>query len=215
MSASRTAPLFHPDGPGRLRWRASVGILVDILPRRVVESELREIPQLTGNFRLGLPFGFSTDFRASGNVIGNQLALGVAWSHRIGDFSFSAVDHQGVWLGFVGVEGFDAKGWGLVNLPGLAIGVPMKNVRFSLLGEVIVTFAQHTTLGDASRTSRQGLGVAGTSATLTVENLLDAGGIVYFGAGLLRTAPGYQAWVAFSDENAKLPYPRFVGGYVF
>ena len=91
----------------------------------------------------------------------------------------------------------------------------MKNVRFSLLGELIVTFAQHTTLGDASKTSRQNAGVAGTSAMLTVENLLESGRVIYFGAGVLRTVPGYQAWVAFSDENAKLPYPRFVGGYVF
>ena len=103
FSASRAGPLFHPDGPGPLRWRASVGVLVDILPRRVVESEVREIPQLTGNFRLGLPHGFSTDIRASANVIGNQGALGVAWSHRLGDFSFSVLDHQGVWFGFVGL----------------------------------------------------------------------------------------------------------------
>jgi hypothetical protein len=213
--ASRQQPLFYPEGPEPLRWRVAVGAQLDILPRRVVEDELREIPELTATARLGLPAGFSVDLRASANVIANQAGLGVGWSHHVGPLSFGVVDHQGLWFGYVGTEGFDATGWGLVNFPGIQLGLPMGAVRFSLLGEAIFTFAQHTTLGDASRTSRQGAVLAGTSLTLTVENILDSGGIIYFGAALLRAQPDYQAWLAFSDDTTRLPYPRFFGGYAF
>lgn len=209
------ALLFYPESPRAFDWRIGAGLLVDVLPLRVVESEQRQIPQITAAFRLGLPAGLAADLRARAIVIQNQLELGVSWSFRIKALSLALHNHLGAWFGFVGFSGFDTSAWGLVETPGVSLGLPWRDVRFSLMGEALFTFAQHTTLGDATTTSRQGATFSGTAATLTVETLLDNAGVPYFGVGLLWTQPDYQAWLAFSDERARVIYPRFVGGYAF
>jgi hypothetical protein len=209
------ALLFYPDSPRALDWRVGAGLLVDVLPTRVVESEQRHIPQVTGTLRLGLPAGFATDLRIRAVVIQNQIEVGVAWSFRVAALSVALQNHLGPWFGYVGFEGFDASAWGLLETPGISVGLPWREVRFTLTGEAIVTFAQHTTLGDTTRTSRQGTTFSGTATTFTVETLLDSGGIPYFGVGILWTQPDYQAWLAFSDERARIIYPRFVAGYAF
>ncbi len=207
-------PLFHPDGPGAFQWRYAVGAQMDILPRRVVQSEQRQIPQITGNVRFGLPWGFSADARAAAIVINNQIEVGVAWAAHEGPIAVALQDHQGFWFGLIGAQGFDASGWGWTNKPGITIGVELGQVRFSLTGEFIYLFGQHVRLG-ADNIARGAVVMAGTSFTLAVENLLDSGGLWYFGLGLLRTSPNYQAWLAFSDERSRLPYPRLFGGYAF
>lgn len=206
--------LFHPDGPGEFQWRLAVGALIDVLPRRVVQSEQRQIPQLTANLRYGLPLGFSADARAAAVVINNQLELGVAWGSHQGPIAMSLHDHQGFWFGLIGAQGFDASGWGWINKPGLSVGFEWGRARFTVTGELIYVFGQHVRLG-ADNIARGAVVFAGESYSVTVENLLDSGRLWYFGLGLLRTSPNYQAWLAFSDVRSQLPYPRFFGGYAF
>ncbi len=208
-------PLFHPDGPGPFNLRVGVGALVDVLPTRVVQSEQRQIPQVTGEARFGLPRGFSLDARLSAIVISNELAIGPAWTFRAGIVSISVLDRQAFWYGYLGTSGFDATGWGYSNRPGLALGLAWRSERFSLTGELIYTFAQYAKLGDSQVVSRVQTKLAGAALTFVLESMLDAGGILYFGAGVLRTNVDYQAWIAFSEQRAMLPYPRFLGGYVF
>ncbi len=206
--------LFYPDGPGEFAWRLGVGALVDILPRRIVQSAQRQIPQVAVQARFGLPLGFSVDARMAAIVINNQLELGAGWTYHVGPLAISVQDHQGFWIGVLGVQGFDATGWGFLNKPSLSFGLPFGSVRFTLTGELIYTFGQRVRLG-ADTFARGQLVFAGTGLTLMVENLLDSGGLWYFGAGLFRTTPNYQAWLAFSDQRYVLPYPRLLGGYAF
>jgi hypothetical protein len=206
--------LFHPDGPGLWKSRLGVGAQIDMLPRRVVQSAGREVPQITGILRVGLPVGFSADLRAAAILINNQLELGVAWSTHAGPVALSVHDHQGFWFGLVGLQGFDSSGWGWINKPGFTAGMAMGSVRFSATFELIYTFGQHVRLGQ-DNIARGALLFAGESLGFTVENLLPRGGLWYFGVGLLRTSPNYEAWLAFSDERSRLPYPRFFGGYAF
>ena len=207
-------PLFYPDGPGEFAWRFGLGALVDVLPRRIVESAQRQVPHLTAHARFGLPAGFSLDARLAAILLSNQLEVGVAWTHRVGPVVLSIQDHQGLWVGFVGLQGFDATGWGFLNKPGLAVGLPMGAVRFTLAGEALYTFGQHVRLG-STNLARGELVFAGTGLTLTVENLLDSGHLWYFGVAVVRASPNYEAWLALSDERAHFPYPRFFGGYAF
>jgi hypothetical protein len=187
---------------------------IDVLPRRVVQSAGREVPQITAIARIGLPVGFSADLRAAAIVINNQLELGVAWTTHAGPVALAVHDHQGFWFGLVGLQGFDSSGWGWINKPGVTAGMEMGSVRFSVTAELIYTFGQHVRLG-SDNIARGALIFAGESLGFTVENLLARGGLWYFGVGLLRTSPNYEAWLAFSDERSRFPYPRFFGGYAF
>ncbi len=208
-------PLLHPDGPGRLRWRAGVGALFDVLPRRVVESEQRTVAQITASFRLGLPLGFSTDIRAAAIYVSNQVELGAAWGYRIKSFSFGVQDHGGIWFGAFGFTGFDASGWSVINEPGLSIGLDVLGSRFSLTSEALLAFARHTTLGDASKTVGKGAPFAGIATTLVVESFFLKTSEIYYGVGLLWAQPQYEAWIAFSDLRARVWYPRVLAGYAF
>ena len=211
----RPALLHYPESPGAFDWRAGAGVLVDVLPTRVVESEQRQIPQITGALRLGLPANFSASVRARAIVISNQLELGAGWSAHVGPVSVALQNHVGAWFGAVGVDGFDATAWGLLETPGVSVGIPWRDLRLSLTEEAVISFSQHTTLGDATTASRRAVTFSGTASTLVVETLLRGGGAPWFGFGLLWTQPDYQAWLAFSDERARILYPRFVAGYGF
>ncbi len=104
-------PLFHPDGPGSGRLRVGVGILMDVLPKRVVESEQRQFPQVTTHARLGGPFGFSASARLAAIVIKNEIDLGLVWSHTFGPISLGLSEHVGFSYGVLAVQGFDATSW--------------------------------------------------------------------------------------------------------
>jgi hypothetical protein len=190
-------------------------VLVDVLPLRVVESEMRQFPQVTADVRLGLPKGFSVDMRAHAIVINNQLELGVTYAFKAGPVWAGVTNHVGYWLGVASVDGFDALGTGWVETPGLVIGAPMKHVRFTLSTEFIVTFGQTIALGSGGASARQKTAFAGTATTLTIETMLDGGGDIFFGVGALYALPDYQAWIAFSDDRARILYPRLFGGYAF
>lgn len=215
VDASPKGPLLHPDGPGRYRVRAAVGALLDILPRKVAESEARTIPQLTAALRVGLPAGLSADVRAKAVYVSNQVELGLGWSFRRGDLSVGALFHGGVWFGALGFEGFDAFGWGGVVEPGFALGYSLERTHIALTSEAIVTFAQHTRLGDAETVGKQRVSLAGLANTLTVEVPIGPTMAVYGGFGILWTLPDYQAWIAFSDSTTHYAYPRFIAGITF
>lgn len=207
--------LVYPASPAPWAWRLGAGALVDMLPARAVESEQRQIPLVTAALRVGLPAGFSAGLRLRALIIQNQLEAGVAWGLRTRHLAFGIHNHFGPWFGVVGVEGFDTTAWGLVETPGVTVGVPWQDVRFSLTEEVIFELAQHTRLGDATQASRDAVVFAGTATSLTVETILAGGGVPYFGLGLLWTQPDHQLWLAFSDERARVIYPRFFAGYAF
>jgi hypothetical protein len=214
LPAGHRSALFYPDGPGVFAWRIGVGALVDVLPRSVVQSEQRQVPQLTVHARVGLPGGFSADARAAAILLTNQIELGAGWTFPAGPVAIAVHDHQGFWFGFVGVQGFDTSAWAWINKPGLSAGMSMNDVRFTLTGELIYMFGQHVRI-ERNNISRDKAFLAGMSMTLTVENLLESGQLWYFGVGVLRTLANYEAWVAFSDERSQFPYPRFFGGYAF
>jgi hypothetical protein len=207
--------LFHPDGPGQYRLRLGVGASMAVLPLKVVQSETRQLPQLAVNLRFGLPYDFSVDLRANAILITNQVELGVIWATRPSSVRLMIFDHHGINYGFVGVQGFDASSWEWINKPGLGVGFHRDPVHFTLTLELIYTLGQHARLGDLSRVSNYNAGFTGTAFGITVENVLRSQAIVYYGISLLRTAPNYELWLAFSDQRARLLYPRFFAGYVF
>ncbi len=213
--AAPRGPLFYPEGPGKFRFRGGVGLLVDVLPTRVVESELRQFPQLTTDLRFGLKDGLSLDARVQTIVISNHFELGAMYALHLGKAWVGLENHVGYWLGTASLEGFEAVGTGWTDALGIRIGIPMDHVRFTFSTDLIATFAQTISLGDSGKSTRQKGSIAGTASAITVETMLDSGGDIFFGIGALYTLPDYQAWIAFSDDRARILYPRLFGGYAF
>jgi hypothetical protein len=211
---AKTGYLVYPEGPGIGRWRIAAGASMDILPRRLVEAEQRVLPKLTGAFRIGLPWGLSAGAELSAIVVSNELRVFLAWAHCIGDVCFDVHDRAGMTYGTIGVQGFDAVEWGAVNMPGVSIGVPMGNVRFTIGWEALLVHSQHVKVGDATL-SRAALSYQGFQIPFVVENMLGNGQVIYYGVTLLSAQPNYQLWLAFSDSERKQVYPRFVAGYEF
>src|SRR6185436_7550653 len=104
------------------------------------------------------------------------------WSHRLGrgHVSLGLVDHQGVWFGYIGAEGFDAFAWGLTNAPGVAVGFPWRGTLLSFTSEAFFTFAQHTKLGEATVTSPRTVAFSGVGTTFVCETMLGRGNIAYY-----------------------------------
>ncbi len=213
--APELGPLIHPDGPGKWQWRVGVGAHVDILPRRVVESELRTFPLLTAALRLGLPAGFWVDAKIGVIYIDNEFNIGTGWSHRVKNFSFGLHDHMGMWVGFLGLAGFSASGFNFINRPGAQLGIAAGPHRFSLTEEAIVTLDAHTRLGDQTRAARGAAQFVGLQTTLVAESFFAKTSEIYYGFGVLWALADYEAWIAFADTRQRFFYPRFLAGYAF
>lgn len=205
--------LHYPTGVGAYDWGAGLGLTMDILSTRLVESEQRVVPRLTGSFRYGLPAGFSFEGALEAAVLLNELRVGVLWSIDTGPVSWAVHDRLGLWFGYVGVEGFDTHAVGLVQYPGVSVGTILGGQRLSLAFEMIIVHAQRVDFGDAT-VSRVDTENAGFSLRLMLESPVGPG-VLYYGATLFRASPDYQLWLAFSDGRRKLQFVRFHLGYEF
>lgn len=205
---------FDPASPGAWTLRPAVGLTVDVLPLRLVASELREIPMVTAGLRLGLPAGFSVDARVRAVVINNDVQLGVGWGHRVGRFSFGVANRASVWFGAVGVTGFDLFAYGLVDTVSAAASVFTLGSRITLGFDVILVGGQNVTLGSSTH-ARNLTTYAGVAFNAVVETPVFRRGMIYYGASIVVANPDYQLWLAFSEDTSRRPFPRFTVGYEF
>jgi hypothetical protein len=204
----------HPVGPGLGNWSLGLGVGIDVLPRRLVEAEWRQLPHLWLRSRIGLGRDFYLAQRANVVVIDNQFQLGLGWGHSSGDFAFGIHDHFGVTWGTIGVEGFDASGWAFAHNPGVSLEYPLRGVITTLTTEALILHARHITVGEASLTQKH-ISFQGMSFGLTFESPLDSKNVIFYGFAVIYAKPDYQMWLAFSDTEQYQIYPRFFAGYAF
>ncbi len=214
--ANENRPDFvaHPVGPKLGQWALGLGIGIDVLPRRLVEAEWRQLPHAWLRSRVGLGKDFYFSQRANVVVIDNQFQLGLGWGHAVGDFAFGVHDHFGVTWGTIGVEGFDAKGWAFAHNPGASVEYPLRGVNSTLTIEALILHARHITIGEASIT-QQHVTFQGLSLGLTFESPLESNNVIFYGVAAMYAKPDYQMWLAFSDAEQYQIYPRFFAGYAF
>lgn len=211
--APPAGPLVHPQGPGAFRWRLGTGLMLDVLPARVVDASVREYPHLALQFRYGLPRGFSADVKLNAVIVSNELQVGGAWAFAAGPVVIAVQEHLAVWYSRIGSTGFDATSWGIMSYHGLSVGTAARGSWFALTGEVILVHDQQVHFGkahvDHADTHR-----AGFLLTLSVETPVRRG-LIFYGVSAIRADPDYQMWQAFSDNPYKQVYPRFFAGYAF
>jgi len=213
VDESALGTLFHPKGPGLGNWRLGIGGGMDILPRRLVESELRQIVRVGGTVRFGLPYHLSAQIDLNTAIITHELCAGGAWSLDTGPVSWALRYRLGFWLGYLGVTGFDTTGLGLTSYPGVGVGTRIGDHRLTLNVEAIIPHWRATRFGDASVSNWESLW-GGLFGSLTVESPV-GGGLIYYGFAVARADLDYQLWLAFADNPFTLFYSRIFAGYVF
>ena len=185
-----------------------------MLPRRLVESEWRQLPHARLRSRVGLGRNFYFAQRANVVVIDNQVEFGFGWGYGLGGVAVGVHDHVGVTWGMIGVEGFDATGWALAHDPGLSVAYPLRGVLSTLTLEALIVHARHVTVGESSLTQKH-ITFQGVSVELTFESPLESKDVVFYGMAAVYAKPDYQLWLAFSDTETRQLYPRFFAGYAF
>lgn len=213
--ADERPSLAYPDVPTETRARVGVGMTVDVLPRSLVESEIRQVPKAVVTARATTPFGLYALGRLSANVLANELSASAGYARELGPVAVAVHERVAFWLGYVGVSGFDTTAWGLMTMPGASVGVRTSSgFRVTARFELLLVHAQHVQLPGAT-IERKRFVVAGGSLGITVEDRAGETGLLYYGVTATLASPDYQLWLAFSDVDRKRVYPTLFAGYAF
>ena len=191
------------------------GLALDltIAPRQVVRDEIRQIPQLVGSMRLGLPAGFGVGVRLAGNYIANEFSISPSWSYSFGPFSVAVQDVPSIWLGAADFSGFSAFGMGFTNEPGITAGVQVDDFLLSAGANTIASYWHYTKFGP-DVVKRSTYEFEGEAFTLAVEQDAFGNRRINWGVRFNYTRPGYQLWLAFSDTRQRILQPEFFFGMI-
>jgi hypothetical protein len=217
LSAQDAEPspfLSHPAAYRPGEWHGSAGLTLTILPRSIVEEEIRQIPMLNASVRYGLPNDLSLQGSFSTVYLTNVISAGILWSVAYGPVWFGFSDHLSYWFGVADMEGFDTGAMGLVNTPGIGAGLDIDGYKVSSRTELLLLISQHTYFGSAS-VGRIKPEVAGIISSLTLEQDLWNGTSFAFTLRANYARPNYQLWLAFSVQDRWLVYPELQASFLF
>jgi hypothetical protein len=203
--------------PGYVRpWHArlSGGLSLMILPRTLVEQEIRQLPMLTMEAREDLPLRFTAIGRIRSNVIANYGSLSGQWNIYTGRISLSVGDEFAYWYGFATLEGFDLTAEGWINFPHVLVGLDFQEFAVTLRAEAQIVTFQKTTAGETVVRANKNL-LSGFAIALFIEQPLWKAHNVSLGLKLNYSQQMYQSWLAFSTFRDYLPYTEFVFGFLF
>lgn len=201
-----------PYDPGTLHY--GLGASITMLPRAVVEEELRQIPMLNASLRYGLPSNVSITAQFSTVVITNVVSIGALWSTSTGPISIAVSDEFSYWFGFADFEGFDTKAMGLVNRPGVSAGIDIDGYKITSKTELLLLISQHTYFGSAS-VGRIKPELAGVVTSIILEQDLWNKTFMSYALRMNVARPNYQVWLAFSVQDRWLFFPEFQASLIF
>jgi hypothetical protein len=204
---------LYPRNPesGEIVW--GLDLNVTIAPREVVRDQIRQLPQLVGTLKIGLPENFGVAIKFAGNYIANQLSLIPSWSYSSGHFSAAIQTMPSLWFGTADFTGFNTFGMGFSNAPGVNLGMHFDDFLLSARVELITNYWQYTKFGSdvVKRTVTE---FEGEAITLTIEQDAFGGSRINWGMRLNYTRPDYQLWLAFSDSRQRILTPEFFFGII-
>lgn len=215
LGAQTSEPFLSFPAPydaGRLQW--SAGLSLAIMPRAVVEEEIRQIPMIDASVRYGLPSGLSLTGAFSTIYLTNVATAGLHWSFALGDVQASIGDNVSYWFGTATMQGFDTQVMGLVTVPGVSAGMDLDGSLVTLRSELLVPIAQHTYFGSAS-VGRVKPEIAGVVQSVTLEQDLWRGTFLSFEFRAHYARPNYQLWLAFAVQDRWLFYPEIRTAFLF
>ncbi len=205
--------LQYPRNPesGVIVW--GLDLNVTIAPRQVVRDEVRQVPQIEGLMRIGLPVGFGIGINLAGNYIANQLSVTPSWSYSAGHFSAAIQNSTSLWVGTADFTGFSTLGMGFSNAPGINLGMHFDDFLLSVKTEFITNYWHYTKFG-TDVVKRSATQFEGEAVTLCIEQDAFGGSRINWGIKFNYTSPDYQLWLAFSDSRQRILIPEFFFGII-
>lgn len=211
VATAQQTHLLHPEPLETGAMVVSPGASVTILPRTLVETEIRQAPLLDVRARIGLPVQFSVEGGVRTNVITNFVDLRGRYAFDFDPVTLGASLRLGWWYGFAPFEGFDISATSWLNYPGVELGFRIDDVRFGALFEIQhVTFLSIST--DEVETTRSTNEIGGYSLHLFTEQPFWGETPMSLSLRLHYAQSLYQAWLAFSSSEEYLLYPEVTLG---
>ncbi|MCX6136316.1 MAG: hypothetical protein NTV54_02320 [Ignavibacteriales bacterium] len=203
-----------PASRGANRMSFDIGMSLTLLPRSVVEEEIRQIPMIDFRARWDFSRHFVLTGRISTIYIANQCALGIWWMGRVGPVAFAAGDEVAYWYGTADMEGFNTAAMGLLTYPAVSMGLLVDDVFISVKETALISISQHTYVGDVN-IGRIKPSVTGVATTLALEQPLWKHHMIATRLTLNYARPQYQTWLAFTPASTWLMMPEFSFSYIW
>lgn len=208
-SQDATDPFVRYPAPlEAFEYRGAVGLDLTVLPRLVVEEEVRQIPMIDYRARYGLPGNFSLHGYLGTNVLTTVGSLGAGWSAKAGPAAVAMGAELAWWYGFATFEGFDIAASSWLLRPNASIGLEFERVRLTGHAALQVVTAR-ATRSDGLDVSSQRNQLTGFSLGFVVEQPFFGTTHAAIGMTIHRSRAMYQAWLAFTAFNEYLLYPEF------
>lgn len=206
--------ILFPEAYKSLEFNYSLGLSMTIIPRAIVEEELRQVPVLDMNARLGLPLNFSINSRLSTIVIANEASIGAMWTIFSKILNLSLGYDYTYWYGFADIDGFDVKAGGIIHSPYISYGLHIDETYLTIKGELIFLAIQETTIGGTyTRNSKNEFN--GYAITIGLEQFFWGETNLLIAAKLNYAKSLYQSWLAFSTFDKIRLYPEVIVGVIF
>lgn len=204
----------YPRAYERWKLQSAIGFNLTVLPRVIVEEEIRQFPLLSYEARIGLPWNFSATGKIGTNVITNLGSLSAQWSYSFGRFAVAIGDEVAFWYGFSEIDGFDLTAQGWLNFPHVTVGFAFDDFLLSLRTEAQIITFQSTVAGTTEVKSNRN-SFSGLAMGVTVEQPFWKNQYVKLGLKVNYSKQMYQSWLAFSTFQDFLFYPEFSFGFIF
>lgn len=200
--------VLYPAPLDLYEYRGAIGADLTVLPRLVVEEQVRQSPMLDYRARFGLPWGFSLHGFLGTNVLTTVGSLGASWNSKTESYAFGLGAALVYWYGFATFEGFDVTASSWLLRPNASFGVEFERVRLSVHAALQIVTAR-TTRSNGLDVSNQRNQLTGASLGFVVEQPFFGTTHAAIGMRIYRSRAMYQAWLAFTAFNEYLLYPEF------
>ncbi len=194
------------------QYKFLVGASITKLPTQIVEEEINTSPVVFGDFRLGLPLNFSTDFHFASNYISNIGTLGLQWDWVNSFISLAPGVKGSMWFGHVEMESIRLKSYGMLVTPYISAGVDFGDLMVAASIEMqyshMFTFSEDSLLAEFDQPK------SGLTFRITIEQPFFKDQWVLVGLALHYSTFYYQSWLSYSALKQYLLYPEFYFGFI-
>ena len=170
-------------------------------------------PVINFHMTFGLPKNFAIVADVSTIVVSNQITLGPNWNFIHKNFSFNLGYNVGFLIGQMKVKEYDNRATAVLLYPNVSVGYRLKQVAFTLRGELCSVAYSHVTSGDAA-IDHSGRFFNGGSYALYIEQRLWKDHVMVFGLKDNINKLYWPVWLLFTTYNRYYQIPELYFSFV-